>query len=204
MLRRTDVCLHFRARAEFDRIRSMMRGRAKLERKIGIKQMTFIMRTQTAYRVELQSYWEKRLNRKRVDSAAVEHGVGWGPLKNDLARQDVLLSPTAQHNLATYEPLAFRAVVELASSKIPPPALPASRPVPPEAYEPRPTEPNTCTKASTKELSEMIDDIMARPLFASLAKEHNVRADGLLDAWKEFEHVDSKKRLSYARNADLK
>ncbi|CBH18023.1 hypothetical protein, conserved [Trypanosoma brucei gambiense DAL972] len=134
MLRRTVCVQHYRAKLELDRIRSMLRGRARLERKVGLKRLFFLMRTQTRYRVEQQAHWERAIVRKNVDSAAREHGTGWQHLRNELGRQNVILLPRSQQLLAQYEPLAFRAVVELCASRIPPPPPPVVASVPEESY----------------------------------------------------------------------
>lgn len=128
------MALHYRATVELDRLRGMLRGRARLERKIGLKRLFFLMRTQTRYRVEQQSHWNRAIVRKNVDSAAREHGTSWQHLRNDLARQNVTLLPRMQQTLAQYEPLAFRAMVELCASHIPPPPPPKTATVPDEVY----------------------------------------------------------------------
>jgi hypothetical protein len=196
MLRQTQITLNYRARQEFDRMRSLLRGRAKLERKIGIKQISFSMRTLTKYRVEQGSYWRKTVVRKGIDSAAVEHGAGWGPLKNDLARQNVLLLPTAQAQIARYEPLAFRAVMELCSSRIAPLQPPTVKPVPVEAYAAQPSSIQDATPAATRELREKIGNILSKPS-PTVAKHGLKTVDDWVDAWRQFEVIDPKKRLAY-------
>ena len=140
MLRQTLPSLHFRAAIEMDRVRGMLRGRARLERKLGLKKMLFLLRTQTKYRVELSSYWRKTVTRKNVDSAAREHGAGWSTMRNDLARQNVAILPRTQQTLAQYEPLAFRAMMELNGSPRPPAPI---KGVPKEAYVVPSTNPLT-------------------------------------------------------------
>lgn len=173
-----------------------MRGRAKMERKIGIKRMTFLLRVQTKYRVELEGYWRKQVVRKNVDAAAVEHGAGWATIRNDLARQNIALVPTAQQMLAKYEPLAFRAVMELCASRIAPPPEPQGRGVPKAAYQFRPKDPLQSTQAAVSELSCSVTELLAKNSEA-LAREGPKSLSQWLDAWKSFEQVDPKKRLAY-------
>jgi hypothetical protein len=137
MLRYSLLHRNYRAQIELDRVRPLLRGRAKYEKKIGLKKLFFMLRVQTKYRVELRRYKERALTRKNVDAALWEHNASWVTVRNDLARQNVALLPASQKRLALYEPLAFRAVVELCASRIPPPPAPDYKPIPPEAYIPR-------------------------------------------------------------------
>ncbi|CUG91462.1 Hypothetical protein, putative [Bodo saltans] len=169
-----------------------------MERKVGISQIAFMMRTQTKYRVELASYWRKTVVRKGIDSAAVEHGSGWGPLKNDLARQNILLLPSAQAQLARYEPLAFRAVMELCASRIAPLQPPTVKPVPEEAYAAQPSSIQSATPAATRELREKLNIILSKP--SPAVAQHSLKTvDAWLDAWKQFEVIDQNKRLAYRK-----
>lgn len=175
----------------------MMRGRAKLERKVGIKQMTFVLKTQTKYRVELLSYWRKSVLRKGIDSAATEHSsTGWGALRNDLARQNVMLLTGAQANLAKYEPLAFRAIMELCSSRIAPLLPPTIQSVPPEAFAKSPSGVQEASQAGTRDLRNKVAAILAHPS-PRVAQSGLKNVDDWVDAWKQFEVVDPKKRLAY-------
>lgn len=187
MLRRSQVSLNYRATYELERIRSMMRGRARLERKIGLKYLFFLMRTQTRYRVELQSYWERSIVRKNVDSAAREHGSGWPYLRNDLARQNVLLLPRTQQALAQYEPIAFRAVVELCASRIPPPPPPVTAQVPEEAYSSHVVQPTVSHPAAQKELRDGIERMLRAGKSSALAEAGPKTVNEWADAWKEYD-----------------
>lgn len=188
MLRRTNVSLHFRARLELDRIRGLLRGRARLERKLGLKRLFYLMRTQTRYRVEQKSFWERAIVRKNVDSAGREHGTGWSHLRNDTARQNVMLLPHTQQALAQYEPLAFRAVVELCASRIAPPPSPSSPLVPPEAYELAPADGRTAHPAARRELREGVERMMrAGAASTALEREGHKSVEAWMDAWKEFD-----------------
>eukprot|EP00796_Vickermania_ingenoplastis_P008217 gene8217-5741_t len=126
---------HYRAHMELDKIRGMLRGRARLERKVGLKRLFFLMRTQTRYRVEQQSFWNRAIVRKNVDSAAREHGASWSHIRNDSARHNVMLLPRMQQVLAQYEPLAFRSLLEVYGSRIPPPPPPKTAEIPVEVYQ---------------------------------------------------------------------
>nr|CCC95593.1 unnamed protein product [Trypanosoma congolense IL3000] len=216
MLRHTTGLQHYRAKLELDRIRGMLRGRARLERKVGLKRLFFLMRTQTRYRVEQRAHWERAVVRKNVDSAAREHGTGWPHLRNELSRQNILLLPRSQQVLAQYEPLAFRAVVELCASRIPPPPPPIVSVVPEETYTLWPpadcgssgagsddcgervyssgdVDPEerrqTSHPASRVELRRGVERVLrlGPPALGSNVEE-------LLDAWKEFDVATEKER----------
>ncbi|EAN90473.1 hypothetical protein C3747_76g227 [Trypanosoma cruzi] len=186
MLRRTSLACSYRASLELDRIRSMLRGRARLERKVGLKRLFFLMRTQTRYRVEQQSHWNRAIVRKNVDSAAREHGTGWAQLRNEFGRQNILLLPRSQQMLAQYEPLAFRAVVELCASRIPPPPPPVFTKVPEEAYMPRSNNPQESHPAARVELRRGVERVLqCGP--SKLREAVHGDADRLMEAWKEFD-----------------
>ncbi|EPY38997.1 hypothetical protein AGDE_01059 [Angomonas deanei] len=142
------------------------------------------MRTQTRYRVELQSHWERAIVRKNVDSAAREHGTGWPALRNDLARQNVTLLPRTQQGLALYEPLAFRSVVELCASRIPPPPPPLSPQVPQEAYT-VPSTPGDSHPAARRELQEGVERMLRNPSILNVKGPQSI--DGWLEAWREYD-----------------
>lgn len=201
MLRATGVTLHYRAKLELDRIRGMLRGRARLERKVGLKRLFFLMRTQTRYRVEQQSLWNRAIVRKNVDSAAREHGTSWSYIRNDTARQNVTLLPKTLQMLAQYEPLAFRSLMEICASNIPPPPPPKTAVVPEETYElhspkqePEASEeqkgPAPSHPAAQKELRELVNQMMkdmASSGNAELCSQSPRSADEWMDAWKAYD-----------------
>lgn len=198
MFRQSNPLLHFRAAFEMDRVRGMLRGRARLERKLGLKKMLFLLRTQTKYRVERATYWRKTVTRKNIDSAAREHGAGWGTMKNDLARQNVALLPRTQQALAQYEPLAFRAIMELNASAIAPPPAPTGKGVPEEAYSLPSDDPQVATAAGVRFLKEKVQELTRLPS-EQVAKKGPKSMDEWVNAWKKFETVDPSKRLSYKK-----
>lgn len=192
MLRHSNFCLNYRATLELDRLRGMLRGRARLERKVGLKRLFFLMRSQTRYRVEQQSYWNRSIVRKNVDSAAQEHGTSWVYLRNDLARQNLMLLPRTQQILAQYEPLAFRAVVELCASRIPPPPPPLTAQVPAEAYASRPSDPLVSHPASKAALQKGIERMLKAGNSSVLRRDGPQTVDAWMDAWREFDVVSQK------------
>lgn len=192
MLRSTFPLLNYRATVELDRIRGLLRGRARLERKVGLKRLLFLMRTQTRYRVEQQSFWERAVVRKNVDSAAQEHGGSWSQLKNDLARHNIHLFPRSQQTLAQYEPLAFRAVMELCASHVPPPPPPLTAQVPVEAYMPTPEDPHVAHPAARRELQEGLARMLSSGSSSALSRGPKT-VEGWMDSWKEFDVAASKK-----------
>lgn len=187
MLRSTPVSRYWRATAELDRLRGLLRGRARLEKKVGLKRITFLMRTQTRYRVEQKAHWERAIVRKNVDSAAHEHGSGWQHLRNDLARQNLMLLPRTQQQLALYEPLAFRAVVELCASRVAPPPPPTTAQVPVEAYAPRAADGATSHPAATRELQEGVERMLCAGHSEKLQREGPRTVQAWMDAWKEYD-----------------
>ena len=196
MLRQTLPSLHFRAAIEMDRVRGMLRGRARLERKLGLKKMLFLLRTQTKYRVELSSYWRKTVTGKNVDSAAREHGAGWSTMRNDLARQNVAILPRTQQTLAQYEPLAFRAMMELNASAIAPPPAPIGKGVPKEAYVVPSTNPLDPSAAGLQFVRAKVREITRLPSEQVAKKGPKTEAEWV-DAWKKYEAVEPSKRLAY-------
>eukprot|EP00331_Platyophrya_macrostoma_P024629 CAMPEP_0176436920 /NCGR_PEP_ID=MMETSP0127-20121128/18282_1 /TAXON_ID=938130 /ORGANISM="Platyophrya macrostoma, Strain WH" /LENGTH=165 /DNA_ID=CAMNT_0017820385 /DNA_START=134 /DNA_END=631 /DNA_ORIENTATION=+ len=165
--------------------------------------MTFMIRQQTRYRVELESYWRKTVIRKGIDSAVHEHGGSWSTLKNDMARQNIAILPTAQNHLAKYEPLAFRAVVELCASRIPPPQPPVAKSIPAEVYAPSRSSGDASTPCSVAvlELREKIADILGKKSTAVMQSTYGSDTERWLHAWQEFESIDASKRLTYQRRS---
>lgn len=187
MLRYTSAALSFRATLELDRIRGLLRGRARLERKIGLKRLFFLLRTQTRYRVEQKSHWERAIVRKNVDSAAQEHGTSWAHLRNDLARQNMMLLPRTQQMLAQYEPLSFRAVVEVCASHIAPPPPPMTAMVPAEAYQSRPEDPGVAHPAARRELRESVAGMLKAAHNTGAMQGSPQSVDAWVEAWREFD-----------------
>lgn len=187
MLRSTTVSRYYRATAELDRLRGLLRGRARLEKKVGLKRITFLMRTQTRYRVEQKAHWERAIVRKNVDSAAHEHGSGWQHLRNDLARQNMMLLPKTQQQLALYEPLAFRAVMELCASRVAPPPPPMTAQVPDEAYAPRAKDGKTSHPAAARELREGVERMLRAGHSEKMLREGPRTVQAWADAWKEYD-----------------
>lgn len=185
------IARHYRAAIELDRIRGMLRGRARLERKVGLKRLFFLMRTQTRYRVEQQSHWNRAVVRKNVDSAAREHGSSWQYIRNDIARHNMILQPRMQQVLAQYEPLAFRALIEVCASRIPPPPPPLTASIPEEVYSIEALEKEGDTSAhpaARRELKENVSRMLrsAGPLDASVASRAPKDAESWCNVWKEY------------------
>lgn len=181
----------------------MLRGRARHEKVLGVREVTLRLSKETRYRSQLKTYKNKTQVRKNIDAAAVEHGTGWSHMKNDLARQNVALLPTSQRILAQYEPLAFKSLLELCGSAIPPP---------PSAVEQHPNIPEAVynaaaanaalehkaalpTLAAEEELKVMVGRMIAKSSPALTASLSAKGSDAWLDTWKEFESIDSNKRI---------
>lgn len=193
MLRRCEPRLNWRATYELDRVRNTMWGRAKLERKLGFKRMFFQLRCATKYRVSSKRFYDSSIIRRNVDAAAQEHGASWNSLRNDFARQNVILQTRSQQRLAQYEPLAFRSLVELAGSKIPPPPPPQPQLVPAEAYSEE--HASELHPTVSRELREAINKILYKE--SDALKQHGpASAEGWMDVWKEFEAPASRARAA--------
>lgn len=206
MFKNSQFLQHYRAAAELDRIRGMLRGRARLERKVGLKRLFFLMRTQTRYRVEQQSHWSRAIVRKNIDSAAREHGTSWQYLRNDFAMHNIMLLPKMQQMLAQYEPLAFRALIELSASHVPPPPPPPTAIIPDEVYHlplregsdevkghvspssPVPMNDSSGVHPSARvELRSCVDRLRrASEPHPKLTTENNT-VESWMEAWKEFD-----------------
>jgi hypothetical protein len=192
MFRRTVVSLTWRAHYELNKARSLLRGRRRLERKLGIKYLFTNLRRRTTFRVELEKHQKRALVRKNVDSAAAEHGSGWNHIRNDLARQNVVLMPRMQQMLAQYEPLAFRSMMELCASRIAPPPAPQPAAIPDAAYVPRPEDPAQPTAGAVVELETLVANMMGKGS-KELARQGYRTPQEWTSAWKEFDLAAQKK-----------
>lgn len=205
MLRQTSANHGWRAQSELWRARPMLQGRARYEKSLGVREVTLRLTKETRFRTELRSFKNKTLIRKNIDAAAVEHGTGWVHIKNDLARQNIALLPTAQRILAQYEPLAFKSLLELCSSAIPPPpsAVEENPVIPSSVYnvaasaslEQKATMP---TVAAGEELKAMVERMLTKPspaLKAVCPRGDGADVERWMDAWKDFEKVDISKRI---------
>uniref|UniRef100_A0A7S1PUJ5 Uncharacterized protein n=1 Tax=Neobodo designis TaxID=312471 RepID=A0A7S1PUJ5_NEODS len=121
MLRHSPVCLGWRPKAYVQKVMPLLASRAKVEFKIGRRVVLNRLKRATDKRLTTDKWMRNSVNRAAINAAAREHGSDFPKLTNDLARQDVVLNPTAMKTLAVYEPMSFRAVMELAASGIAPP-----------------------------------------------------------------------------------
>lgn len=221
MLRSTGLNLEYKFRTEFWRARPLLRGRAKLEAKLGFKAVHVRLMKFTRFRLHHRKIDQRARIRTAVDSAAAEHGTGWAHLRNDLSKQNIHLYPSMQRLLAQYEPLAFRSVLEVASSSIVPPPSPlADRPVIPhlEPLSIKHDYTSQPTPAANRELKELIatmlrvDNATAAVTGASTSALKRVKvggksidtsevikaADEWKNAWKDFETIDASVRVQHA------
>ncbi len=125
MFRQQPVLLHWRARKELIRMMPACTGRRRYEPRLGTRWLMKKMTQATEFRVTgAQKAYLRSVARVGVSAAAMEHGSDWASASKDLARQNVVMSARTMHLVAQYEPLAFRCLMELASSNIPPPPPP--------------------------------------------------------------------------------
>ena len=130
MLRCTIPTLSYRPRGWIQRVMPLLPGKAKVEFKFARGKVLNRLKTATLRRKEIDAWTHNDTVKVAVGAAANEHGTSWAALTADLARQNVTLFPTAQRAVAVYEPMSFRALMELAGSGIAPPTPKASVPKP--------------------------------------------------------------------------
>jgi hypothetical protein len=173
MLRSTPIACNWQARRQLERVRPMLMGRAGKERKLGHMLFTQRLRAETTHRVTSLSKTNGSHVRLNVDSALQEHGTDWSKARNDFARQNVALFPRSMQQLAQYEPMSFRALVELSASNIAPPPAPhdASK-VAPAPYDPK-----------LNALLELRGDVDRMLRHKSKLQG---QADDWMDSWKQF------------------
>lgn len=187
MLRRTCLRWNWKAEKHTERIRTVLRGRAAHERKLGNREIIMRLKCETQYRTMGQKQYWSAVKRTNAGAAANELGTDYPRLINDCARQNVLLLPSMCSQLAKYEPLAFRALVEMCASAIPPPPPPAVNRVPPEAYSPQDSAATTAElKSDVKRLRRLSQH--SPPLAAVTTEEW-------VNAWTEFTTIPPEQRL---------
>jgi hypothetical protein len=122
MLHATGKLQNWKARWEFSRVADRLSGRARYEPGLTWRAMNQFMRRATDYRVTgIKNRYTSSITVQRFNAAAMEHGTHMGHIQKDQARHRMGLSNIALVNLAQYEPLSFRSVVELCASEISPP-----------------------------------------------------------------------------------
>lgn len=227
MLRQTPVALEHKFMREFLRARPLLRGRAKVEPKLGTRAVRLRLQKYTRFRTNHKSYDQRTRVRADVDAAAVEHGTGWAHIRNDLSRQAVHLFPTTQRLLAQYEPLAFRSMMELCSARIAPPSCTLNNvPIVPRsemnALKPDIDRSKQSTPAADLHLQELIANMIhsdnavinlsANGTSSALRR---VKINGItpdnskvleasrswMEAWKDFENIDESVRTPKAVKA---
>lgn len=179
MLRVSATRLWWAARKEVDQYRPMLMGRARMERRLGYKQIMFQLRTQCKFRVESKPAVEKQLIRAQADAAAKEQNTDWNAIRNDIARQKVQILPQTQATLAKYEPMAYRAMIELLASGIPPPPKPEHNRMPVEAVT------NPGPHVAEAELDEAITRLQRTPSTISAVAPADLKS-----SWKRYLHAD--------------
>eukprot|EP00758_Cryptobia_borreli_P003493 Tbor_TRINITY_DN3785_c0_g2::TRINITY_DN3785_c0_g2_i1::g.2433::m.2433/K02887/RP-L20, MRPL20, rplT; large subunit ribosomal protein L20 len=208
MLRATLVTHGWKANYLLWKARPALRGRAKNERILGQRETLLSLQKWTRFRVEHKRYRNKTLARSNIDAAAIEHGTSWVTLKNDLGRQNLALHPSIQQHLAQYEPLAFRSILELCSSRIAPPPSPVEKyipEIPQEVYTPlsEKHDNSRCpTPAAERELRERLKLLLSvkqgnNGIYSkstALIQNFGDDPEKWLNAWQEFSSIDASKR----------
>ena len=121
MLRSNQTLLYWKGVRELAPALSALRGRHKFEKSLGVKQILRDAIAQSRHRHEKMKPWQRSIVRVGVGAVALELGTDWASLPKDLARQNVIVTQRCLHQVAQLEPLAFRCMVELSTSAIPPP-----------------------------------------------------------------------------------
>lgn len=121
MFRSQQPLLYWKGVKQLTPASSAMWGRRKHERKLGAKRLLWQLIAQSRYRNDFKRPWERSINRAVISAVANENGTDWTSLSKDLARQNIVVGQEGLTKMAQFEPLAFRCLLELASSGIAPP-----------------------------------------------------------------------------------
>ena len=120
MFRRTTVSCGWRPKTLVERVRPILAGRAKVERKLATTVVLNRLRRESTNRWSVLRFQQRNITRVGVNASLREHGADWGHTTNDLARQNVTIFPSALQVLAVYEPMSLRSITELCASGIAP------------------------------------------------------------------------------------
>src|SRR3989338_1715631 len=202
MFRSQQPLLYWKGVKQLTPATGAMWGRRKHERKLGVKRLLWQLIAQTRYRNDFKRPWERAIGRTVISSVANENGTDWASASKDLARQNVVVSQTGLTKIAQFEPLAFRCLLELASSGIAPPPNISDPKVQTDLKELYHQSSNNNSTSSTTVDDQLRVDIArmlkpksalkgsgnteGRSLDEILAQKKSV-VDEWADAWKEFE-----------------
>ena len=121
MFQKTTQALAYNGWAYLVQMSRLLQGRGKHERKLGVNYMRSHLRIATSYRAFFKDRYERGQRRSLLQAAFYEHGTDYVRVMNDLSRQKIILSRPMLVRLAQLEPMAFRSILELAGSDVPPP-----------------------------------------------------------------------------------
>jgi ribosomal protein L20 len=121
MFRSQQLCLYWKATKELAPATAALHDRRKYERSLGTKFLLKGLILQSRHRHENKRPWERSIARTGINAVANENGNDWQSLSKDIARQNIVINQRCMHRIAQFEPLAFRCLLELSSSAIPPP-----------------------------------------------------------------------------------
>ena len=124
MLQQSLTLRHFKGQEQLSKMLGTLTDRRRHERRLGLRTLLNRLLFRSEYRNSYQRPRARSELRQGVGASALESGTDWSASRNDLARQNCIVNLSSQHALAQLEPLAYRALMELASSEIPPPAAP--------------------------------------------------------------------------------
>lgn len=173
---------------ELQRARYALRGRARKEKKLTWKSLRRQLLDETEHRqYGLKEF--KAANRvQNVNAALLEHGTDSKKAARDFARQNYMFGLSTLQHLAQFEPLAFRSLVEVAASRIPPP------PPPNVDQQVGLTSPDAELKKDVDRLLKSNSALYTEKDKLTV-KFQRPKSEAFVDAWKEFEVVDGAKRV---------
>ena len=120
-MRRSLSLQFWYGQSQFDRMFPNLPDRQGYERKLGHRCLRNLVHNESQNRKEEDPQRTRSIRQVNLQAAANEQGTSHDKLKHDLARQRVGISSETMLRIAQFEPMAFRALVELTSSDIAPP-----------------------------------------------------------------------------------
>lgn len=175
MLRTTPPAHGWKMRNIIARVQPALRGRARFETKFASVQTMGILKHETQRRNGKYVWYQRAETRLNIGAALREHNTDLRHFENDSYRQNVFLNPGVTRLVALQEPMAFRSLVELTASAIPPPP-------PPEAIQRGPALPDEGPENTDVDLRRDVERMLEAK--SPLAEQFN--ADQLMDAWKDY------------------
>ena len=194
-MRRTGGLAFWYGQQQFDRMYVNMSNRQGHERKLGHITLQNLIHNESQNKREEDPPRNASVLAVNIQAAANEHGTSQRKLDHDLARQRVHLDKEMLRTLAHFEPMSFRALVELAGSGIaPPPRLDPAALKAPMTTAPLPGEAPPAT-AARADLEYDVRRMLRRAASPAVSPDPEVKAaaadlkkgtDAWMGSWREF------------------